>query len=195
MAEKAEKKGKAGLRAVCVTGKKLSQTAFASEICVPTGEEELRAELQKCIREGGKVYLFTVQKQPVGYLMFEKKKAVVPDSAEEAASETEVTAYCLKRGFLMEAYEAERKEAEKFVLEDLKERARGDDSRAILWEDQIYRLQETKWSMNTGAGMGIAMALGLIYGLLLNNIALGICFGVCFGTCFGVAWIQIQKKH
>lgn len=193
--ENTKKKGRKRLTAVCLTAKKLSKTVLTSEICAQSSVEELRAELQQCIREGGKVYLFMTQSRPVGYLMFEKKKATVPDTAEEGASESEVTAYCLKQGFLSEGYETEREEAEKFVLEEMKEYARWNGCKAILWGDQMYRLQKTKWSMNTGAGMGIGLALGLVYGLLLNNLGLGICFGICFGTCFGVTWIQIQKKR
>lgn len=193
--ENTKKKGRKRLTAVCFTAKKLSKTTLTSEICAQSSGEELRAELQQCIREGGKVYLFMAQSRPVGYLMFEKKKATVPDTAEEGASESEVTAYCLKQGFLSEGYETEREEAEKFVLEEMKEYARWNGCKAILWGDQMYRLQKTKWSMNTGAGMGIGLALGLVYGLLLNNLGLGICFGICFGTCFGVTWTQIQKKR
>lgn len=190
-----KKKGRKRLTAVCLTAKKLSKTALTSEICAQSSGEELRAELQQCIREGGKVYLLMAQSHPVGYLMFEKKKATVPDTAEEGATESEVTAYCLKQGFLLEGYETEREEAEKFVLEEMKEYAGWNGCKAILWGDQLYRLQKTKWNINTGAGMGIGLALGLVYGLLLNNLGLGICFGICFVTCFGVTWTQIQKKR
>lgn len=188
MKEKAEKKQKE-LKAVCISQKKLSQTLLAPALCAKTEEEELRAEMQQCRKEGGKVYLLYEGKQTAGYLLFARQKVALPRAAE-----ADVTAYVLQKSFLGEAYQEKREAAEKYVLEDLKERAAWDDCQAILWGEQSYRMQKTKWGLYTGTGILFAAAIALVYGMLFHNLALGICFGVCFASCFGVVWTQIGKE-
>ena len=182
-------------------------------VCEPEGEAALREEMAQVVADGGKLYLFCVKKEPVGYLLFEKTKIELPkeeteqpnlDAGEGTAAKSEaepdaqepreVQAYRLLRRSLPEEYEEAAQILEKGILEDLKERAEWNDCKAIVWGENLYRHDEEKWGIFTGSGLVMGVALGVIYGMLFDNMALGICIGISLGSCFGAVWTMVGKK-
>ena len=182
-------------------------------VCEPEGEAALREEMAQVVADGGKLYLFCVKKEPVGYLLFEKTRIELPkeeteqpnpDAGEGTAAKSEaepdtqepreVQAYRLLRRSLPEEYEEAAQILEKGILEDLKERAEWDECKMIVWGENLYRRDETKWGTFAGSGLAMGVALGVIYGMLFDNMALGICLGISLGTCFGAVWTLTGKK-
>lgn len=216
-----QKEKKEKLRFTCVSKKGIEKMVMPAAVCEPEGEAALREEMAQVVADGGKLYLFCVKKEPVGYLLFEKTKIELPkEEVEEpkpdaetelnphageenaAKGETEpdteepreVQAYRLLRRSLLEEYEESAQTLEKGILEDLKERAEWNDCKAIVWGENLYRHDEEKWGIFTGSGLAMGVALGVIYGMLFDNMALGICIGISLGSCFGAVWTMVGKK-
>lgn len=208
-----QKEKKEKLRFTCVSKKGIEKMVMPAAFCEPEGEAALREEMAQVVADGGKLYLFCVKKEPVGYLLFEKTKIELPkeeteqpnpDAGEGTAAKSEaepdaqepreVQAYRLLRRSLLEEYEESAQTLEKGILEDLKERAEWNDCKAIVWGENLYRHDEEKWGIFTGSGLVMGVALGVIYGMLFDNMALGICIGISLGSCFGAVWTMVGKK-
>lgn len=208
-----QKEKKEKLRFTCVSKKGIEKMVMPAAVCEPEGEAALREEMAQVVADGGKLYLFCVKKEPVGYLLFEKTKIELPkeeteqpnpDAGEGTAAKSEaepdaqepreVQAYRLLRRSLPEEYEEAAQILEKGILEDLKERAEWDECKMIVWGENLYRRDETKWGTFAGSGLAMGVALGVIYGMLFDNMALGICLGISLGTCFGAVWTLTGKK-
>lgn len=208
-----QKEKKEKLRFTCVSKKGIEKMVMPAAVCEPEGEAALREEMAQVVADGGKLYLFCVKKEPVGYLLFEKTKIELPkeekeqpnpDAGEGTAAKSEaepdaqepreVQAYRLLRRSLPEEYEEATQILEKGILEDLKERAEWNDCKAIVWGENLYRHDEEKWGIFTGSGLVMGVALGVIYGMLFDNMALGICIGISLGSCFGAVWTMAGKK-
>lgn len=208
-----QKEKKEKLRFTCVSKKGIEKMVMPAAVCEPEGEAALREEMAQVVADGGKLYLFCVKKEPVGYLLFEKTKIELPkeekeqpnpDAGEGTAAKSEaepdaqepreVWAYRLLRRSLPEEYEESAQTLEKGILEDLKERAEWNDCKAIVWGENLYRHDEEKWGIFTGSGLAMGVALGVIYGMLFDNMALGICIGISLGSCFGAVWTMVGKK-
>lgn len=208
-----QKEKKEKLRFTCVSKKGIEKMVMPAAVCEPEGEAALREEMAQVVADGGKLYLFCVKKEPVGYLLFEKTKIELPkeekeqpnpDAGEGTAAKSEaepdaqepreVQAYRLLRRSLPEEYEEATQILEKGILEDLKERAEWNDCKAIVWGENLYRHDEEKWGIFTGSGLVMGVALGVIYGMLFDNMALGICIGISLGSCFGAVWTMVGKK-
>lgn len=208
-----QKEKKEKLRFTCVSKKGIEKMVMPAAVCEPEGEAALREEMAQVVADGGKLYLFCVKKEPVGYLLFEKTKIELPkeeteqpnpDAGEGTAAKSEaepdaqepreVQAYRLLRRSLLEEYEESAQTLEKGILEDLKERAEWNDCKAIVWGENLYRHDEEKWGIFTGSGLVMGVALGVIYGMLFDNMALGICIGISLGSCFGAVWTMVGKK-
>lgn len=208
-----QKEKKEKLRFTCVSKKGIEKMVMPAAFCEPEGEAALREEMAQVVADGGKLYLFCVKKEPVGYLLFEKTKIELPkeeteqpnpDAGEGTAAKSEaepdaqepreVQAYRLLRRSLPEEYEEAAQILEKGILEDLKERAEWDECKMIVWGENLYRRDETKWGTFAGSGLAMGVALGVIYGMLFDNMALGICLGISLGTCFGAVWTLTGKK-
>lgn len=208
-----QKEKKEKLRFTCVSKKGIEKMVMPAAVCEPEGEAALREEMAQVVADGGKLYLFCVKKEPVGYLLFEKTKIQLPkeeteqpnpDAGEGTAAKSEaepdaqepreVQAYRLLRRSLPEEYEEAAQILEKGILEDLKERAEWDECKMIVWGENLYRRDETKWGTFAGSGLAMGVALGVIYGMLFDNMALGICLGISLGTCFGAVWTLTGKK-
>lgn len=208
-----QKEKKEKLRFTCVSKKGIEKMVMPAAVCEPEGEAALREEMAQVVADGGKLYLFCVKKEPVGYLLFEKTKIELPkeeteqpnpDAGEGTAAKSEaepdaqepreVQAYRLLRRSLPEEYEEAAQILEKGILEDLKERAEWNDCKAIVWGENLYRHGEEKWGIFTGSGLVMGVALGVIYGMLFDNMALGICIGISLGSCFGAVWTMVGKK-
>lgn len=208
-----QKEKKEKLRFTCVSKKGIEKMVMPAAVCEPEGEAALREEMAQVVADGGKLYLFCVKKEPVGYLLFEKTKIELPkeeteqpnpDAGEGTAAKSEaepdaqepreVQAYRLLRRSLPEEYEEAAQILEKGILEDLKERAEWNDCKAIVWGENLYRHDEEKWGIFTGSGLVMGVALGVIYGMLFDNMALGICIGISLGSCFGAVWTMVGKK-
>lgn len=208
-----QKEKKEKLRFTCVSKKGIEKMVMPAAVCEPEGEAALREEMAQVVADGGKLYLFCVKKEPVGYLLFEKTKIELPkeeteqpnpDAGEGTAAKSEaepdaqepreVQAYRLLRRSLPEEYEEAAQILEKGILEDLKERAEWDECKMIVWGENLYRRDETKWGTFAGSGLAMGIALGVIYGMLFDNMALGICLGISLGSCFGAVWTMAGKK-
>lgn len=208
-----QKEKKEKLRFTCVSKKGIEKMVMPAAVCEPEGEAALREEMAQVVADGGKLYLFCVKKEPVGYLLFEKTKIELPkeeteqpnpDAGEGTAAKSEaepdaqepreVQAYRLLRRSLPEEYEEAAQILEKGILEDLKERAEWNECKMIVWGENLYRRDETKWGTFAGSGLAMGVALGVIYGMLFDNMALGICLGISLGTCFGAVWTLTGKK-
>lgn len=208
-----QKEKKEKLRFTCVSKKRIEKMVMPAAVCEPEGEAALREEMAQVVADGGKLYLFCVKKEPVGYLLFEKTKIELPkeeteqpnpDAGEGTAAKSEaepdaqepreVQAYRLLRRSLPEEYEEAAQILEKGILEDLKERAEWNECKMIVWGENLYRRDETKWGTFAGSGLAMGVALGVIYGMLFDNMALGICLGISLGTCFGAVWTLTGKK-
>lgn len=230
-----QKEKKEKLRFTCVSKKGIEKMVMPAAVCEPEGEAALREEMAQVVADGGRLYLFCVKKEPVGYLLFEKTKIELPkeeavepkpdtgegttakgetkpdaetelnpDAGEGTAAKSEaepdaqepreVQAYRLLRRSLPEEYEEAAQILEKGILEDLKERAEWDECKMIVWGENLYRRDETKWGTFAGSGLAMGVALGVIYGMLFDNMALGICLGISLGSCFGAVWTMAGKK-
>lgn len=208
-----QKEKKEKLRFTCVSKKGIEKMVMPAAVCEPEGEAALREEMAQVVADGGRLYLFCVKKEPVGYLLFEKTKIELPkeeteqpnpDAGEgttakseaepDAQEPREVQAYRLLRRSLPEEYEEAAQILEKGILEDLKERAEWDECKMIVWGENLYRRDETKWGTFAGSGLAMGVALGVIYGMLFDNMALGICLGISLGSCFGAVWTMAGKK-
>lgn len=78
-----QKEKKEKLRFTCVSKKGIEKMVMPAAVCEPEGEAALREEMAQVVADGGKLYLFCVKKEPVGYLLFEKTKIELPKEEEE----------------------------------------------------------------------------------------------------------------
>ena len=78
-----QKERKEKLRFTCVSKKGIEKMVMPAAVCEPEGEAVLREEMAQIVADGGKLYLFCVKKEPVGYLLFEKTKIELPKEETE----------------------------------------------------------------------------------------------------------------
>lgn len=82
-----QKEKKEKLRFTCVSKKGIEKMVMPAAFCEPEGEAALREEMAQVVAGGGKLYLFCVKKEPVGYLLFEKTKIELPEEEADAAGQ------------------------------------------------------------------------------------------------------------